>query len=98
MNVKRRRRRNFWGKRPDSKIFVKWQPRKCSENGAAGEIFNTCKKINKRSSNPGPPRAGPRAAAPPALRLIRAWILVKLNIGKMVIKWFKKMLEIVRIQ
>jgi hypothetical protein len=67
LNVKRRRRRNFSGKWPDSKIFVKWQPRKCSENGAAGEIFNTSKKIYKRSSNPGPPRAGPRAAAPQPL-------------------------------
>jgi hypothetical protein len=44
INVKRRRRRNFWGKWPDSKIFVKWQLRKCSQNGAAGEIFNTSKK------------------------------------------------------
>jgi hypothetical protein len=53
-----------------SKIFVKWQPRKCSQNSAAGEIFNTSKKIIKGPQIQAPPRAGPRAAAPPALRLI----------------------------
>jgi hypothetical protein len=34
----------FGGKWPDSKIFVKWQPRKCSKNGVAGEFFNNSKK------------------------------------------------------
>jgi hypothetical protein len=65
----------FLGKMADSKIFVKWyNPENVQNMAPQGKFLTLAKKYNKKSSNPGSLRTGPLAAAPPALRLIRAWI------------------------
>jgi hypothetical protein len=54
---------------PIAKIFVKWQPRKCSTNdaaAAAGKIFNTSKKIIKGPQIRPPTAPGP-GLQPPSL-------------------------------
>jgi hypothetical protein len=69
-NFKRRRRRIFWGKWLDSKIFVKRKPRKWRRRR---NFEHQQKIIIKDPQIRAPLRAGPRAAALPALRLIWAW-------------------------